>query len=340
MKRYELIEQIALTKAAIMLKLDHLGIKSEIRTLPNGTKINSNPMMGTLIGIYSKEFYDHKTGDLKEKLGIENCSLIDVMSKKHLTYFLASLEEIQQYLKTVEYLYDKEDKDAIKIKMVVIAKQKREEFKKEKKNIPMTHLAKENSLTTLYKLMKQQINNFDEEKSEEEMISGIKEMSTYLQRTTPKKYNNEKAYGTIIGNMNSGFYSLKNHGILDYLKEKGIKVPEKNILNIMPKEQLKYRYVCLQFIGRYQERYEKQNFEKFMTRASEVGGLARQIYIEKYKTDPLHDLRSSSKIKNIKVGIKTNEQLSIKKNEETVLVEQLSMFEKMSETNKDQSKHM
>jgi len=69
MKRYELIEQIALTKAAIMLKLDHLGIKSEIRTLPNGTKINSNPMMGTLIGIYSKEFYDHKTGDLKEKLG-------------------------------------------------------------------------------------------------------------------------------------------------------------------------------------------------------------------------------------------------------------------------------
>lgn len=327
MKRYELIEEIALTKAAIMLRLDYLGIKSEIKTVSSGKRINSNPMMGTLIGIYSQEFYDHKTKELKEKLNIEYCSLTDIMSKTHLKYFLEALEEMEQYLNTVEYLYNKSDKDAIKIKIKLIAKQKREVFKKEKKNIPITHLTKENSLTTLYTLMKQQIVNFNEEKTEEQLLSEIKEMSAYLQKTTPKKYSNEKAYGTIIGNMNSGFYSLKNHEILDYLKEKNIKVPEKNILNIMSKEQLKYRYVCLQFIGRYQERYDKQNFEKFTTRASEVGGLARQIYVEHHQTDPLYDLKDTSIIKNIKIGKQSKEKISMQQNKETIFTEQLSIFE-------------
>lgn len=334
MKRYELIEEIAIAKASIMIRLEYLGIKNSIKTLQSGKKVNSNPMLGTIIEAYSMNFYDHKTKDIKRELNVENYSLCDIMSKTHLKYFLSALEQMEEYLKSVEYLYNKSDKDAIKIKMQIIAKQQREAFKKEKKNIPITHLSKENSLSTLVKMLDEKLKNFDEEKTEDELKQEIKEMSDYLRYTIPKKFSNEKAYGTIIGNLNSGFYSLKSHEIIDYLRKKDVTVPDGNILNIMDKEQLKYRYVCLQFIGRYAERYDKYSFEKFRTRAIEIGGLARSMYIKEYNKEPLYELKGKPKIKNIKANEKINKKASLQKESETIITEQLDMFNEIEKATK------
>lgn len=334
MKRYELTEEIALAKAAIIARLEYLGIKSSIKTLKNGQKISSNPMLGSIIETYNMNFYDHKTKDIKQHFDIENYSLCDIMSKTHLKYFLSALEQIEEYLKSVEYIYNKSDKDAIKIKMQIIAKQQREAFKKEKKNIPITNLSNENSLSTLATMLKEKLKNFDEEKTEDELKKEIKEMSDYLRNTIPKKFNNEKAYGTIIGNLNSGFYSLKGHEIIDYLRKKDVTVPDGNILNIMDKEQLKYRYVCLQFIGRYSQRYDKHSFEKFKTRAIEIGGIARSIYIKESNKEPLYELKGKPKIKNMKANEKINKKASLQKESETIITEQLDMFSQIEKATK------
>lgn len=335
MQRNELIQEINKQKAIIIAILEQFNIHfTESKTI-DSIRINNHPLMSLIIDSYYKGFYDNKTKEIKQKLKVKNKyynsdSLTNVMTTIHLEYYLEALKDLTKYLNELSYM-ENEQEEVLIGKMYYIAKSKREKFKKETKNIPITNLLKNNSLTVLYVMIEEKLSTFDESVTEERLKELIKIESQTLQETLPKKFMDKKAYGTIIGNLNNGFYHLKNYEIEAYLREKDIHY-KGNLTELINKEQLKYRYLSLLYIKTYAKRYNYEDFDHFSIRALEIGSILREIYVKNTSKDPLFEL-GKKKISNLQVENIPQKNINLQKQEEEVFVNQINMFNEI-ENNK------
>ena len=174
------------------------------------------------------------------------------------------------------------------------------------------------------------VNLGKEYKNKYQKENKITQISHQLNNFLPKYYNKKTAYGNTIGCINGSFYGMDQKDILERFKANNVKGIN-NVVTVMDKEHLIYRYVTLYYSYMYKDKYNGNDFQSYINKISEISYLLKINFREKYEISPYHHLLNLAK----KYEEDKHTKYKLTKNEEkiSVLDGQQNMFDMLDNKN-------
>ncbi len=333
----EILNLIKQVEDKIVLELEKLGLKSKYERNKNRVQ-KSNPTMAIITDELNRGFYGYTTKTIKEKLSYYNKSLYTLMDVTHLRYRLHALEEIYYHIVHPNFDRFSEVKEQLSEFSYLTGKKYKDLFKQQNKYIPYTHLTKINPVNTIKTIFMDRTNRFKEDKSidENNIREQVLSLSKLLQEELPKHFKENKAYGQAIGTLTLSFYGLTSKELIDVFRRYEIKISNSNVIYLMDKKHLEYRFISLLLIKKYMEIHKPNEYDSFIEKCDMIGYISKMMFRETHGKIPYQDLLEINKRKilnlkaseNIKKGSYTLEEISPRMIGEPVQYEQLSMFPK------------
>ena len=323
MTREELKKGIRYNEGEILKRLDSLGIFS-YEDYFDGEKRLSNKEFGKCVSYFYKGFFDNYYGDLVKKITYnKRYSIENYMNNKFLEYKLVWSEELRKYLEK-NFLADREDLQGFKNYSKNIGAFLRKEYVNEMGRTPIRDFVYLNSMDYLMDSLKGKVDKLMD--SDENILRfNTFKYRDFLIRELPKKFNEKEAYGRLVGALNETFYGWKNDDIMDSLRMNKVKVKDKNLIDLMNKDHLVYRFVAFDFMKKYLNKYDGLECDDFHKKVLSLGDVLKDIFKENYNRTPLYDLITCCKERENEDCLK----YKLTRESKTVFVDdcvQISMF--------------
>lgn len=284
MKKQEILEEIDLTKNRILQKLARLGVSVTY----DENKNYHCRIYNELLGNYYKSFYGVYSSEIKKEYNLaSDKSMNSLMPPTHLEYKLRFLEKVEKYLSQIKYLDTNDEITGFTFLGTHKGKRLKEEFKAKNKTIPITDLRRYNSLDKLQQLVEESI---QKSKKLNNLDINISTLKMQLMKQLPNNFNNQKAYGAILGLFYEGFYGTNNSSFINSLRFKGYSTSCTTIVDFMDNKHLIYNFVALNYITRYAEKYNEKEYVAFRDKIVAVTEVLKKAFIEQHKITPGDDL--------------------------------------------------
>lgn len=328
MNRTFIIIKINETESLLMDYLDERGYFTSFNTL-NGKVIPYNKFLESLKSSFNAGFLGMNSSELRDKYLLTNdYPIYNLVPEDMLNYYLDFLNDLKTIIKKHKITNEKAVSYMTE-ELVNLGKEYKNKYQKENHITPVTVIKKFNDNKYFNKLLQDKLEKFSTY-DEDFLRFKIKEISHQLNNFLPKYYNKKTAYGNTIGCINGSFYGMDQKDILERFKANNVKGVN-NVVTVMDKEHLIYRYVTLYYSYMYKDKYNGNDFQSYINKISEISYLLKINFREKYEISPYHHLLNLAK----KYEEDKHTKYKLTKNEEkiSVLDGQQSMFDMLDNKN-------
>jgi hypothetical protein len=328
MNRASVTMEINEVESLLMDYLDERGYFTSFNTL-NGKVIPYNKFLEGLKSSFNTGFLGLSSKELRDRYYLTNdYSIYNLIPEDMLGYYLDFLNDLKIVIKRHKIVNEKAV-SFLNEELVNLGKEYKKKHQKENKVTPITVLKKFNDNKYFNRLLQDKLERFSAY-DEDFLRFKIKEISHQLNDFLPKYYSEKTAYGNTIGCINGSFYGAHQKEILERFKANNVKGVN-NVVTVMDKEHLIYRYVTLYYSYLYKDKYNGNDFQSYINKVSEISYLLKTNFREKYEISPYHHLLNLAK--KYEEDKHTKYKLSKSEEKITVLSGQLSMFDMLDNKN-------
>ena len=257
-------------------------------------------MYSILCKEYYVGFYDHRSCTLKKYLNIDDSgSPVSVMNSKHLIYRLSFLTILANKLGNLKsfQIGNEEDMEMLRFDARQIALKLKMKFKQETGITPFRDFINVSGISKIEDVLTRSLINTNN-LSNGQLMDNINTAKEELKEKLPKMFNEKISYGVIIGIFVKEFYGFNSSELIEVLARRGVKTSNKNLVELLNNEHLKYYYTGINFINKYKDYYKLEEYNLFLEQVRKMAKILKNKFVSQVGVLPLDNLININKKNN------------------------------------------